>query len=47
MAEDVQQKLKGILKKHAKMNDDEVENFILTLMVIVVVNIIWSILQII
>lgn len=33
MAEEVQQKLKSIFKKHAKMSDQEVEEFILDLMV--------------
>lgn len=33
MAEEVQQKLRQILKKHANLNDEEVENVILELMV--------------
>ncbi|KAJ0180349.1 hypothetical protein K1T71_003753 [Dendrolimus kikuchii] len=32
MAEEVQQKLRSIIKKHAKMSDDEVDEFILSLM---------------
>lgn len=33
MAEDVHQKLKGILKKHGSMDDDEVQNYMFMLKV--------------
>lgn len=33
MAEDVHQKLKGIVKKHGNMSDDEVQNFMFMLKV--------------
>lgn len=33
MAEEVQQKLRQIMKKHANLNDEEVENVVLEMMV--------------
>lgn len=33
MAEDVHQKLKGIIKKHGRMTDEQVQNFMFTLKV--------------
>lgn len=42
MAEEVQQKLKTVIKIHAKMSDQEVEEFILDLMVRLIVCILYS-----
>lgn len=38
MAEDVHQKLKGIVKKHGNMTDEQVQNFMFMLKVSIMIN---------